>query len=75
MPSIDSLSDQEMQVMLRLCDGKKAARIAEELHIAASTVQTHLDRVKRKLKANNVLHAALIFDRVCPLEKRLYVPA
>ena len=55
------LSPTETQVMVRLCAGVKNAAIARQLGISPLTVNTHLSRVKRKFKASNVIHAAVIF--------------
>lgn len=49
----DSLSDREFQVFKLLVEGRSPADISRELHVAASTVSTHLLRVKQKLRADS----------------------
>lgn len=55
------LSETETQVMVRLCGGCKPSEIARQLEISIHTVSTHLTRARRKLRANNVTHAAVLF--------------
>jgi two-component system invasion response regulator UvrY len=60
---IDRLSERELEVFLRLAAGATTQRIAEELHLSASTVGTHLYNVKQKLAAENQSELTLIAIR------------
>jgi FixJ family two-component response regulator len=45
------LGQRERDVLKLLVLGKNSVQVAEELHIAAATVDTHRRNIKRKLKA------------------------
>jgi DNA-binding NarL/FixJ family response regulator len=47
------LSDREMQVFLRLANGRTVNQIADELHISCKTVSTHKTRLMVKLAIDN----------------------
>jgi DNA-binding NarL/FixJ family response regulator len=47
------LSDREMQVFMRLVEGKSVNQVAEELHISCKTVSTHKTRLMHKLALDN----------------------
>jgi two-component system, NarL family, response regulator DevR len=48
-----ALTDREVEVLRMLADGHGTAEIAEVLHMAQSTVQTHLRAIMRKLNTNS----------------------
>ena len=56
----DVLSEREFSVFLMLAKGASVAAIAESLHLAPSTVGTHLYNVKQKLKASNQSELTLL---------------
>jgi DNA-binding NarL/FixJ family response regulator len=49
----EGLSERELQVFLLTVDGRSPARIAAELHVARSTISTHLRAVRDKLGASS----------------------
>jgi two-component system, NarL family, response regulator DevR len=48
-----SLTPAELEVLRLIADGHNTAGIAEALHIAQATVQTHLRAIMRKLNCNS----------------------
>lgn len=60
---VERLSEREFDVFLRLAAGATVQRIAEELHLSASTVGTHLYNVKQKLGVDNQSELTLIAIR------------
>ena len=46
---VDSLSDRELEVFRLIGQGIKTQEIAERLHLSIKTVETHRDRIKKKL--------------------------
>jgi DNA-binding NarL/FixJ family response regulator len=50
---IDTLTGREMQVFLRLGEGKTTSEIAYELNLSVKTIFTHRDRIKAKLQARS----------------------
>ena len=48
-------SPRERQVILRLAEGSRAVGIAAELGVSASTVNTHVQRIKEKLGVRSVV--------------------
>jgi DNA-binding NarL/FixJ family response regulator len=53
----EHLTVRELQIMLRLADGKKAAEIARQLSLSAKTVDAYRSRLMEKmgLKSNSEL--------------------
>jgi len=49
----NSLSDQEMRVMVMIKNGLTSQRIANMLHISLHTVKTHRKNIRKKLKIQN----------------------
>jgi DNA-binding NarL/FixJ family response regulator len=47
--AMDALTDRELQVFRLIGQGVKTLEIAERLHISDKTVETHRDRIKKKL--------------------------
>ena len=56
----DILSEREFSVFLMLAKGLSVSAIAEALHLAPSTVGTHLYNVKQKLNAGNQSELTLL---------------
>lgn len=48
-PVHQTLSDREFQILRLIADGKSISRIAEELHLSVSTVNTYRSRILEKL--------------------------
>jgi two-component system invasion response regulator UvrY len=51
----ESLTDRENQVFMLLLGGKQPSEIVAELHVSASTVSTHINKIKQKLDAPTVV--------------------
>ena len=60
---VESLSEREFEVFLRLAAGNGVQRIAEDLKLSASTVGTHLYNIKQKLGVSNQSELTLIAIR------------
>lgn len=60
---LDRLTEREFEVFLRLARGETVQRIAKDLNLSASTVGTHLYRVKQKLDVKNQAELTLIAIR------------
>lgn len=56
------LSPRQVQIMRRLCAGLIAKEIAGELGISARTIESHIVEAKRRLKARNIVQAAVTFS-------------
>jgi DNA-binding NarL/FixJ family response regulator len=46
---VDTLTDREMEVFRLIGEGRKSTEIAEELKVSVKTIETHRDRIKKKL--------------------------
>lgn len=46
---VDDLSDRELEVFRLIGAGAKTIEIAEQLHLSVKTIETHRERIKRKL--------------------------
>jgi DNA-binding NarL/FixJ family response regulator len=55
-----SLSDREFEVLGGLVRGKSNQRIAQELHVASTTIKTHVSNVIAKLGVHTRVEAALL---------------
>lgn len=51
--TIDLLSDRELEVFELIGHGKSSTEIAEQLHLAAKTVETYRSRIKEKMDFKN----------------------
>jgi two-component system invasion response regulator UvrY len=60
---VDSLSEREFEVFVRLAGGATVQRIAQDLNLSASTIGTHLYNVKQKLGVVNQSELTLIAIR------------
>jgi two-component system invasion response regulator UvrY len=47
------LSERELQIMLRLVEGKTIAEVANELHLSGKTVSTHKTRLMQKMNVES----------------------
>ena len=59
-PLAEKLSEREMQVLQRVCEGKANKEIARELGIQEPTVKLHMKTLNRKIGAHNRTQAAMI---------------
>jgi LuxR family transcriptional regulator, maltose regulon positive regulatory protein len=57
LPSIDLLSDRELEVLQLVAAGFKNQQIAEELFVVVGTVKAHLNSIYRKLGAQSRIQA------------------
>ena len=53
LPSVDRLSDRELEIFRLLGRGFETRRVAEELHLSIKTVQAHAANIKEKLGLGN----------------------
>lgn len=60
---LSKLTDKEFTVFLQLAQGKSVNEVAEAIHVAPSTVGTHLYHIKQKLSASNAAELTLIAVR------------
>ena len=51
---MESLTGREVEVLLRIADGRTNREIGEELGISPRTVETHRERVMTKLRIRTV---------------------
>lgn len=58
-PSIDALTDRELQVLRLMASGKSNAEIADALAITEITVRTHVSHILEKLSCQNRVQATL----------------
>lgn len=64
----DALTDKEFSVFLQLARGRSVNDVAQDFHLSASTVGTHLYHIKQKLNASNAAELAMIAMRAGLLE-------
>lgn len=57
---VDSLTDKELAVFLKLAGGQTVAEVASAFCLSPSTVGTHLYHIKQKLNAQNAADLTLI---------------
>jgi len=60
---LSQLTDKEFSIFLQLAQGKSVNDIARNIHVATSTVGTHLYHIKQKLSASNAAELTLIAVR------------
>ncbi|MBN1476461.1 response regulator transcription factor [Candidatus Sumerlaeota bacterium] len=64
VPSVNSLSDRELEVFTLIGRGQGTRQIAETLHLSIKTVEAHRERIKQKLdltSATELLQHATIW--------------
>ena len=57
--SIESFTDRELEVLCLLCEAHSNAEIAEIVHVAESTVKTHVSSILAKLGVSSRLKAVV----------------
>ena len=55
----EELSPRELEILVKLAEGKSNAEIADELFISRNTVKTHINNIYRKLGVNRRTQAVL----------------
>jgi len=60
---IEKLSPREFEVFMQLARGQSVAQISETLKLSASTVGTHLYKIKQKLQLANQSEMTLLAMR------------
>jgi DNA-binding NarL/FixJ family response regulator len=48
--SVEALTDRELEVFSLIGQGIGTSRIAEQLHLSVKTVESHREKIKKKLK-------------------------
>jgi DNA-binding NarL/FixJ family response regulator len=59
-PSLDLLSEREMEVLKLIVEGKSNAEIAEQLYLSTNTIKTHVRGIMNKLAVDDRVQAAVI---------------
>jgi DNA-binding CsgD family transcriptional regulator len=67
IPALNSLSPRERDVLLLLRTGMLTPQVASSLGISVSTLNKHLDSVRRKLGVRRTTHALRLFAEGCPI--------
>lgn len=62
-PLYNYLTEREMDVLLKIADGKNNQEIADGLHISVKTVKTHVSSILSKLQLNDRTQAAVYAHR------------
>lgn len=57
---VQALSEKELKVFLQLARGRSVLEVAADFRLSASTVGTHLYRIKQKLQVDNGAQLALV---------------
>ena len=60
---IEKLSPREFEVFIQLARGQSVSQISEALNLSASTVGTHLYKIKQKLQLSNQSEMTLLAMR------------
>lgn len=68
---IEKLSPREFEVFMQLARGQSVAQISETLKLSASTVGTHLYKVKQKLQLTNQSEMTLLAMRLGLLDSNM----
>lgn len=63
LPGLDQLTDREVDVLRALAEGLSNAEIGRRLHMAETTVKTHVAHILTKLAVRDRLQAALAAHR------------
>jgi DNA-binding NarL/FixJ family response regulator len=59
-PSLDLLSEREMEVLKLIVEGKSNGEIAEQLYLSTNTIKTHVRGIMNKLAVDDRVQAAVI---------------
>jgi two-component system invasion response regulator UvrY len=62
-PTLDVLSDRELEILKMLLNGTKLKQISEQLHLSPQTVSTYHNRILMKLDVTNDIELALLATR------------
>jgi two-component system invasion response regulator UvrY len=67
-PAHDSLSDRELEILMKLARGSTPGEIAATLDLSASTVSTHLNHIRQKLgvRSNPQLVEYAVREKLIP---------
>lgn len=63
--SLNELTDRELEVFSMIGKGRSTSQIADELHLSVKTIETHRDKIKRKLglsSGNQLIRHAVQWD-------------
>jgi DNA-binding NarL/FixJ family response regulator len=66
---VSSLTDREFQVFQMIGEGLQTREIAEKLHLSVKTVETHRERIKKKLNVDNAAKLAKYAIQWAQVEK------
>jgi NarL family two-component system response regulator LiaR len=61
---MQELTDRERDVLARLAQGKTNDELAQDLSLSIHTVNTHVRNILQKLRVNNRVQAALLWDHL-----------
>ncbi len=62
-----AVTPRQLEVMLKLCQGKVNKQIAYEMDVSTATVKAHIRNAIGRLKAKNRVHAAAIVAANCAI--------
>ncbi|MEX0811043.1 MAG: LuxR C-terminal-related transcriptional regulator [Chitinophagales bacterium] len=57
------LSKRETEILAKVANGSTTREIANVLYISVNTVETHRRNIIKKMKAKNIVHAAVMAIR------------
>jgi DNA-binding NarL/FixJ family response regulator len=63
VPNPWGLSEWSCEVLRQLCQGKLLKTVAADLGAGKSTVESHLQGARYRMKVNNTAQAMLLWDR------------
>ena len=61
--SLETLTNKQLQVLSLIAEGQANKEICDRLHIAETTVKTHVSEILKKLNVKNRTKAALAVDK------------
>jgi DNA-binding NarL/FixJ family response regulator len=62
-PTLDALSDRELEILKMLLNGTKFKQISGQLHLSPQTVSTYHNRILTKLDVTNDIELVLLATR------------
>lgn len=63
-PELDILSPREQDIFLAIATGMTNAEISERLFLSSATVKSHINKVFRKLRLRDRVHAVILAHRL-----------